>query len=223
MLILALDTTMAACSVAVVDTQSTDPLASEWQAMERGHAEAIAPMVARVMDAAGATFSAVGMIAVTAGPGTFTGVRIGLAMARGLGMALAKPVAGVDTLSAIAANAPGGAPLLVVAEARNAEVYTALFDKDRRNDPAPAIVACNNAARHCPPGTWVIGTAADAVIAASGRSDLRRGTWGDVPVAALFAPATFAIMPAALPSPIYLRDPDARPQAMRPPPISGTR
>ena len=100
MKILALDTAMAACSVAVIDTARILPLASAYVPMERGHAEALAPMVQQAMRDSGLQFAEIDRIAVTIGPGTFTGVRIGLAMARGLGLARAIPVIGIDTLSA---------------------------------------------------------------------------------------------------------------------------
>ena len=104
MKLLCLDTAMAACSVGVYDATGERLLASAYVPMERGHAEALAPMVEQVMREAGLGFGDLGRIAVTVGPGTFTGVRIGLAMARGLGLALGIPVCGIDTLTAIACN-----------------------------------------------------------------------------------------------------------------------
>ena len=206
MKILAIDTSMAACSAAVYDGSV---LASQWQAMDRGHAEAIAPMVKTVMTAAGLRFAEIGRIAVTIGPGTFTGVRIGLAMARGLGLALDIPVIGIDTLSAIAAN--GGAtqlPLLVAADARRGEVYAALFCGGRMLRP-PAVLPI--AQLDIPDGALIAGTAADAVIV--GRSDLARAHGGDLPDAAKFARlAVLAPAPGGMPAPLYLRSPDAKPQ-----------
>jgi tRNA threonylcarbamoyladenosine biosynthesis protein TsaB len=132
MKILSLDTSMAACSVAVIDTGSVPPLAEAFRAMERGHAEALAPMVAEVMQASGLEFRDLDRIAVTIGPGTFTGVRIGLSFARGAGLACGVPVIGIDSLSAISANARSGLPLLVVAGAR----LRASHPQRRRRDHA---------------------------------------------------------------------------------------
>src|SRR6187399_2853183 len=92
MLILALDTSMAACSVCVYDADKSLVIGANQQFMERGQAEALAPMVQDTMTMAGVGFSDLSRIAVTTGPGTFTGVRIGLAMARGLGVALNIPI-----------------------------------------------------------------------------------------------------------------------------------
>ena len=74
------------------------------QFMDRGQAEALAPMVQETMGMAGVAFKDLARIAVTTGPGTFTGVRIGLAMARGLGVALNIPITGINSLAAIACN-----------------------------------------------------------------------------------------------------------------------
>lgn len=214
MILLAFDTAMAACSVAVIDTDRELPLAHAFVAMERGHAEALAPMVERAMAEAGVAFKALDRIAVTTGPGTFTGVRIGLALARGFGVALNLPVIGLDTLSTIAANVTEvDAPILVAADARKDEVYTALLDENRNLLRPPAVMPVAQASRHVPAGTIVIGTAADAVIAAAGRSDLQRSRAGDLPVAANFWHLAAGLpLPSSPPAPLYLRSPDAKPQ-----------
>ena len=213
MKILSLDTAMAACSVAVIDTGSALPLAAAFVPMERGHAEALPPMVAGVMTEAGLDFSQIDRIAVTTGPGTFTGVRIGLAFARGLGLARGIPVIGIDSLSAVAANETQRAPLLVAADARNDEVYSATFDPDGNQMTAPKISTVRTAATSLPEGGLVLGTASRAVIAASGRMDLFLSDAGDVPVAAHFARMAECLPSGPMPSPVYLRAPDAKPQS----------
>jgi tRNA threonylcarbamoyl adenosine modification protein YeaZ len=211
---LALDTAMAACSVAVIDTGHRPALAQAFVPMERGHAEALAPLVEQAMAEADVSFKDLSGIAVTTGPGTFTGVRIGLAMARGLGLALNIPVFGIDTLSAIAANAGATGPVLVVAEARRGEVYAAVVGGDGKLRRPPAVVAAERAADGVEPGTAILGTAAETVIAASGRHDLARLTLGDLPVAAVFGRMAAALpTPSAMPAPLYLRTADAKPQA----------
>jgi ribosomal protein S18 acetylase RimI-like enzyme len=110
-ILLALDTALAACSACVYDSTQSKILAQERELMERGHAEALPPMVARVMAASGVTYKDLHRIAVTTGPGTFTGIRIGLSFARALGMSLGIKVAGIDTPTALRfANPKDGLP-----------------------------------------------------------------------------------------------------------------
>jgi tRNA threonylcarbamoyladenosine biosynthesis protein TsaB len=96
MIVLAIDTALDACSAAVLDTDAPALLASESQPMPRGHAEALMPLIDRVMSAAGIAYLALDRIAVTVGPGSFTGLRVGLSAARGIGLAADKPVVGAD-------------------------------------------------------------------------------------------------------------------------------
>ena len=126
--ILAVDTALGACSVAI--TGGGKALAHHWVAMPRGHAEALAPMVGTAMAEAGLAFPDLDRLAVTTGPGTFTGQRVGLAFMRGLRVALGRPLIGVTTLEAMAAAAQAEAGISLAAvlhEARRGEVYGALF------------------------------------------------------------------------------------------------
>lgn len=213
MKILSLDTAMAACSAAVIDTEVPAPLAEAFVPMERGHAEALAPMVADVIARAGIGYSGLHRIAVTTGPGTFTGVRIGLSFARGLGLALGIPVVGIDSLSAIAANEPSDRSLLVATDARNGEIYAARFDAARRPLSPPHITTAEDAARELNPGLMILGTAGAAVIAASRMAGLSLSRAGDLPVAARFGRQAAGQAPSGMPGPLYLRAPDAKPQS----------
>ncbi len=100
MLVLAIDTCLARCAVCLFGSAKNHALAEEHQDMERGHAEALAPMVKRVLTTAGKQVKNIDRIAVTTGPGTFTGLRIGLSFARALGLSRNIPVIGLDTLHA---------------------------------------------------------------------------------------------------------------------------
>ncbi|MFN5277294.1 tRNA (adenosine(37)-N6)-threonylcarbamoyltransferase complex dimerization subunit type 1 TsaB, partial [Bradyrhizobium sp.] len=133
MMILAIDTALDACSAAVLDTTSGNTIAIESQAMQRGHAEALMPLIARVMKASGIGFAALDRIAVTTGPGSFTGLRVGLSAARGIALAAAKPVVGLSTLTAYAAPvvAENGVPAILSAiDARHDHVYFQLVAGD---------------------------------------------------------------------------------------------
>lgn len=131
MLILAIDTALEACAVAVLDTGAASLRAHESQQMARGHAEALMPMIDRVMKAATLSFFTLDRIAVTIGPGSFTGLRVGISAARGIGLAADRPVAGVTTLSAFAAPLLSEAdndPIVSVIDARHDQVYLQVVD-----------------------------------------------------------------------------------------------
>lgn len=205
---------MAACSAAV---WRGGILASRFEPMERGHAERIAPMVDYVMREAALPFAEIDRIAVTTGPGTFTGQRIGLAMARGLGLALDKPVIGVTTLETIASVQQGnGAPIVVVCDARRDEYYFAVYSERLEPLHDLALLSLGSIVERVPSGrVYVIGSAADTFIMADRRDRFVR-IRDDLPKASNLA-ALAAIRAASnrMPEPLYLRAPDARPQAGR--------
>src|ERR1700694_4222158 len=116
MIVLALDTCLAACQAAVLEGERV--LASRSEPMLRGHQERLAPMVREVMDEAGLDFTALDRIAVTVGPGSFTGLRVGRAVAKGLRLALETPVVGIGVLEALAAGAPDEGAVAAVIDAR---------------------------------------------------------------------------------------------------------
>src|SRR3984885_15501540 len=126
MLILALDTALGACAAGVLDTDAGKLLGRESQAMKRGHAEALMPLIARVIEQSGIGFAGLDRIAVTTGPGSFTGLRVGLSAARGIALAADKPVVGVTTLAAYAApivSENGKHPIISAIDARHDQVF----------------------------------------------------------------------------------------------------
>ena len=126
MLILAIDTALDACAAGILDTNAGRLIAQETQPMKRGHAEALMPMIARVIKQSGVAFAALDRIAVTTGPGSFTGLRVGLSAARGIALAADKPVVGLTTLTAYAAPAVsenGEQPIISAIDARHGQVY----------------------------------------------------------------------------------------------------
>jgi tRNA threonylcarbamoyladenosine biosynthesis protein TsaB len=143
MLVLAIDTALEACSAAIFDSVEETIVASDSQIMARGHAEALMPLIASVMRQAAISFSALDRIAVTVGPGSFTGLRVGIAAARGIALATRKPVVGVTTLSALAAPyiaADPSAPVAAAIDGRHRHVYFQLFGAGGRALLSPRMV-----------------------------------------------------------------------------------
>ncbi len=126
MLILAIDTALEACAAGVLDTAASRLIAQESQAMKRGHAEALMPLIARVMKQSGTSFTDLDRIAVTIGPGSFAGLQAGLSAARGIALAANKPVVGLTTLTAYAApivSRNAEQPVISAIDARDGQVY----------------------------------------------------------------------------------------------------
>lgn len=218
MRVLAIDTALEVCAAAVLDTNS-GLLGRESIPMVRGHAEALMPLVARVLSQSRLEFGDIDRIAVTVGPGSFTGLRVGVAAARGFALAAGKPAVGLTTLAAFAAPyvaANDEIPLISVIDARNDQVYMQLFGPGGRTIIQPRIATVHDAVRAASAGpARVVGTGADLVAAA----------WpaGDPPpplVDAARAPliewiahlGAAAMQINVAPKPLYLRAPDAQPQ-----------
>jgi tRNA threonylcarbamoyladenosine biosynthesis protein TsaB len=219
MRVLAIDTALEACSAAVLDTEGAGIVAHESLPMVRGHAEALMPLIARVMDRAAIDFASLDRIAVTTGPGSFTGLRVGIAAARGIGLASGKPVVGLSTLAAYAAPfiaADGTLPVVVAIDARHDHVYLQVFGPAGRTIVAPRLSPLREALRVSATGApRLIGTAAKILAAAWPAGERRPSAveqrrapdidW----VARLGAAADDT---DASPKPLYLRAPDAQPQ-----------
>lgn len=127
-LILACDTTQGACSVAVY---RNGILAQDLSAMGKGHAEALLPMMQNVLAAAHIEPAQIDRLAVTHGPGTFTGVRVGLAAMRGLALALDIPLKTFGTLDVMARGSAFSGPLIVAVDARRETFYAQSFTPDK--------------------------------------------------------------------------------------------
>jgi len=124
--ILAVDTCLAASSVAILDGDTVRAARSE--PMTRGHQERIAVIAREVAAEAGVRFADLTRIAVTVGPGSFTGLRVGLSFAKGLATALSVPCVGINTLEALAASATAPGFVAGVLDARMGQVYLQVFD-----------------------------------------------------------------------------------------------
>src|SRR5260221_13872813 len=148
MLILAIDTALDACSAGVLDTDAGKLIALESQPMKRGHAEALMPLIARVIKQAGIAFASFDRIAVTTGPGSFTGLRVGLSAARGIALAADKPVVGLTTLTAYAAPFVGensADPILSAIDARHDHVYFQVVSGDGGSLVKPKVAPISEA------------------------------------------------------------------------------
>lgn len=215
MRILALDTALKACSAALYDSARGEPLAVASRAMARGHAEALPAMVDALLETSGLGYGDIDRICVTTGPGTFTGVRVGLAMARALAVALGIPALGMTTLTALAhtAFAAGArAPLCVLVDARREEVYAQTFAAAGQALDQARVSSLEDALAGLPAGrVWLAGSAA---AAAAARRDDAVVVDVTAPDAAAMARHAAALDPARYPpEPFYLRPPDAKPQA----------
>ena len=124
MIILVLDSCGPSCGVCV--WQDGTIRAEKTEKMERGQDARLMPMVVETLAQAGITFQSLDRIAVTRGPGSFTGVRVGLAAARGIGLASNKPVIGIDRFSIYRALNPAGNLLAIIASKR-AELFCQYF------------------------------------------------------------------------------------------------
>jgi tRNA threonylcarbamoyladenosine biosynthesis protein TsaB len=219
MRVLAIDTALAACSAAVLDTRHVAVMASETLPMIRGHAEAIMPLIARVMDVAGVDFATLDRIAVTTGPGSFTGLRVGISAARGIALAASRPAIGLSTLAGFAAPyiaEDDSSNVVAVIDARHDHVYLQVFGINGRTLVAPRIAMLRDAVRAAMTGpARIVGSAADLVAAAWPKGvdpPLRveqRGAPDIGWIARLGAAAADGYGP---PKPLYLRAPDAQPQ-----------
>lgn len=217
MRVLAIDTALEACAAAVLDTAAGAILASESLPMARGHAEALMPLLARVMDAAGLDFAALDRIAVTVGPGSFTGLRVGIAAARGIALAAGKPAVGLSTLSGFAApHVAGGTEesIVVAIDARHDQVYFQVFGPGGRTLLTPRLDKVQSAAGAAAAPVLVVGSGA-ALVAAQwplGTAPPRVVESRAPEIGWIARLGAAADENQAMPKPLYLRRPDARPQ-----------
>jgi tRNA threonylcarbamoyladenosine biosynthesis protein TsaB len=206
MKLLCIDTALASCSVCVYDASSRTVLSSEQQLMARGHAEALPPMVARAISQAGIAYGDLGRIAVTTGPGTFTGIRVGLSFARALGLARNIKVLGINTMDATKAAVSEGDSVVVHQAGMSGLFYFYEGADIELISPEEVVTRLRS-------DQLVLGTGSEAIVALSGRSDLKRSPQYDLPIASGFAAcAAGRPEPTHMPSPIYLREADAKPQ-----------
>lgn len=203
MIVLAFDTSLAACSVAVLDGNKV--LARKVEPMARGHQERLAPLVSETMIEAGLAFDRLQRVGVTVGPGSFTGLRVGLAFAKGLSAALSIPAVAVGTLEALAQ--PFSGRTLAVLDAKRGQVYLQGF-ADGRAVTAPDVLPIETAAARVAEidPQVMIGSGAPLLAQTAAHARIEVPEFAD-PVAVARIAAAKSPTP---PRPLYLRAPDAR-------------
>lgn len=216
--LLAIDTAGGACSAALWD--GSEVVAGAMETMQRGQSERLIPMIEEVLSTSGRGYEDLAAIAVTTGPGGFTGVRLGLATARALALSLGLPVIGITSFQAIAAAAAPmlrtGETLAVALDSKREELFLQLFSGDEdlpgRTLGEPGVLLPADAAKALPEGPLAL--AGEAASLLSGALGSRRHRL--LPISAAdaraFAPwAATRPLPApdaARPQPLYLRPPD---------------
>jgi tRNA threonylcarbamoyladenosine biosynthesis protein TsaB len=203
--LLIIDTSLGACQAAVTDADGR-LLHARCELMSRGHQERLGPMVRQAMSAAKLAFVDLDTITVTVGPGSFTGVRVGLAFAKGLSLALGRPCLGAPTLAALAASRQGGGRVAAVVDAGRS-LCLQIFDGPIERTPGEtlsleAAAAC--LAEHAPVQILIGPNASGRVerLPAERAIDLAAPTPEAI--------AAVAVATGGPPRPIYLRAPDAR-------------
>ncbi len=216
MKILAIDTAAALCAACVLETDTDEELSRHVLDLGKGHAEHVMSVIEGALKTAGLGYDALGAVAVSVGPGSFTGVRVGVSAARGLALALNVPAIGVSTLEALGAEARetfSERTILVALGQRAPNLFAAGFDSEGRLLLEPQSQSAERLAEWALAEKAVVyGVAAELVAAAgSGALDIQpAGATADI--------LTFARLAAAKragsepPKPLYLRAPDAAPQ-----------
>ena len=223
MRILAIDTALPAVSACVLDHDAAEPVAVESVEMERGHAEALLPLIRRVMSKIEGGFASPDRVAVTVGPGSFTGIRIGLAAGQAIALACKAEIVGVSTLAALAAPLivqPFDGVVAAAIDARHGKVYVAAFGPNGRPLLAPCRMSAHEALRALGTGPLLLTGSGAALIASEARArgvQARIASERPAPEIALVARLGAAAQPETAPArPLYLKEPDVTMPGSRP-------
>ncbi|NLS02071.1 tRNA (adenosine(37)-N6)-threonylcarbamoyltransferase complex dimerization subunit type 1 TsaB [Rhizobium sp. P32RR-XVIII] len=212
MIVLALDTAGVDCAAALYDSGSDTMLGEASDMIGKGHAEHLMGIIDRVLKQADMKLAMAERVAVTIGPGSFTGIRVGVAAARGFALALNIPAVGITTLETMAAaqreKTPGRA-VLAAMDAKRGEIYLQSFSADGVALDEPRAVTIEEAQS--------ITATFDGEITGSAAPLLRPEGAGDqankFPISIVARLGAAADPGSGKPKPLYLRGPDAKPQA----------
>ncbi|MGO7362861.1 tRNA (adenosine(37)-N6)-threonylcarbamoyltransferase complex dimerization subunit type 1 TsaB [Rhizobium leguminosarum] len=212
MIILALDTAGVDCAAAVFDSGRNTVLGEASDMIGKGHAEHLIGIVDRALDQAGLALSDVDRLAVTIGPGSFTGIRVGVAAARGFALSLNVPAVGITTLEVMASAQRDKTPhraVLAAMDAKRDEIYLQSFAADGSPLDAPRAVSVAQA--------QAFAAGFDGEITGSATPLLKADAGGDhtnrFPISIVARLSAAASPDSGKPKPLYLRGPDAKPQA----------
>ncbi|RTL98094.1 MAG: tRNA (adenosine(37)-N6)-threonylcarbamoyltransferase complex dimerization subunit type 1 TsaB [Hyphomicrobiales bacterium] len=216
MKLLAIDCAANLCAACVYDAGAGKELGREVRDLGKGHAEHLMAVIETALRAGGIGYPGLEAVAVSIGPGSFTGLRVGVSTARGLALALKIPAIGVTTLEALAAEGASAFPgraVLAALDAGREEIHAALYDKTLVETYGPSVTTLSEAtAMAVGAGAVLVGTAAPRIAEAAGL------VFDTGPMAATADIATYARLasakePGEKPKPLYLRGADAKPQA----------
>lgn len=213
MYVLGIDTTQACCSAAVFCSQQNRTMGAASELMQRGHAEALPQIIDKALSRSLLTLHDIDRFAVTSGPGTFTGVRIGLSAARGFALALDKPLAGITSLEAIARNHTDfdKATILAAFDARRHEVYVQVFSNGKPKSPPQLCDVDDIEQLGLAENTQIVGTASQ--LLAEKYPQLIIADVSQLPDAEIIARTGAICQPQQHLQPVYLRRADARAQS----------
>jgi tRNA threonylcarbamoyladenosine biosynthesis protein TsaB len=215
-MILALETSSSLCAVCILDESTGSVLGEISNDIGRGHAERLMDDILDVLKLAGIGYAELTSIATSVGPGSFTGIRVAVAAARGLGLALNVPVVGISTLQAIAWQArefAEGRTIIVALDAGRDEIQTQTFDTAALplNMPEASLLA--NFRQHLAAGsTMICGSATNLLEAHALSTGMVLHPSPIISTAAAVASAGMHPQMTVLPKPLYLRAPDAKTQ-----------
>jgi tRNA threonylcarbamoyl adenosine modification protein YeaZ len=223
MKLLAIDTAAHLCAAAVLDAGSPGAARPVVRDIGKGHVEHLMAVIGEALALAGCGYRDLTRIAVATGPGSFTGLRVGISAARGLALALGVPAVGVTTLDAIAAEAAArfpGVPVLAAIDARRGQAYWSAYDAAGLPSAGPALAPVADIALRLEDDRIVLaGSGARLVAAAAGLGNARFGPEGATADIGTYARLGAEAEPGEKPRPLYLRPPDAKPQTL--PAIAG--
>lgn len=217
MTVLAIDTAHAAVSAGLVDLRG-ELLAQESRPMTRGHSEALLPLVESVMKAGQVDFAQLSRVAVVVGPGSFTGIRIGISAARAIGLACGIPAVGVSSLPAFAAPLMGagvGGVIAAAIDAKHGQVYVQGFSSTGQSLLTPRVAKVRDAVRALGAGPFrLVGSGAPMMAIEAWSAGMEADVIGEAasPDIAYVARLGLLADPEQAPArPFYLKAPDAKP------------